>query len=276
MWTGENGKFFPASRLVKIKSCHFFPPTRANKACQGKLVKVKTFSCGRRLTIAQSIAFGAKREDWTQMYLSSQELSLLFEELDEDGDGQVSFDEFLHGLFAAKDSQDAVDGEEWIESVRSEPYESTPYAAHPATPSSRIKVGTWLCLCTWLLGVHVTRCIRDSGMTNPSIAGPQEDEAHCVGVCSKSAWLSIKRWSGWRSALAKIRELTFRALGPSFALTMVMMMKTMVMMMVVMMMVMMVMYDDDGGDGGGWWWWLWWWYVYTVHKLYFNSDLQCS
>ena len=45
----------------------------------------------------------------------------MFEELDEDGDGLVSFDEFLHGLFVAKDIQQS-DLETDLEQHHSTPY----------------------------------------------------------------------------------------------------------------------------------------------------------
>ena len=64
----------------------------------------------------------------------------MFEELDEDGDGQVSFDEFLHGLFVAKDIQQSDVEPEW------EPQHSTPYnQAPPATPNYSSKVSN-LCV----------------------------------------------------------------------------------------------------------------------------------
>ena len=66
-------------------------------------------------------------------------MTLLFEELDEDGDGKVSFDEFLHGLFVAKDSQDAVDGEEWIDPVQADAYHSTPFSQQTG-PRSKVNI----------------------------------------------------------------------------------------------------------------------------------------
>lgn len=58
----------------------------------------------------------------------SQEITLLFEELDEDGDGKVSFDEFLNGLFAAKDHYNS---QEIIEEEIMDVQQSTPYSKPP-------------------------------------------------------------------------------------------------------------------------------------------------
>lgn len=55
-----------------------------------------------------------------------QELALLFEELDDDGDGQVSFNEFLHGLFVAKDIQQSDIEPEWEQKQQSTPYNRAP------------------------------------------------------------------------------------------------------------------------------------------------------
>ncbi|XP_048586861.1 ninein-like protein isoform X5 [Nematostella vectensis] len=67
--------------------------------------------------------------------MNEQELTLLFEELDEDGDGKVSFNEFLHGLFAAKDHyQDTIE-EEFVEMTHSTPAYSQP----PSGNTSRSK-----------------------------------------------------------------------------------------------------------------------------------------
>ncbi|KAL9987729.1 hypothetical protein ACROYT_G002082 [Oculina patagonica] len=60
--------------------------------------------------------------------MNEQELALLFEELDEDGDGQVSFNEFLHGLFAAKDLQQSDIEPEWEQPQQSTPYNQPPPA----------------------------------------------------------------------------------------------------------------------------------------------------
>ena len=67
----------------------------------------------------------------TNLFLASfwfpfQELALLFEELDDDGDGQVSFDEFLHGLFVAKDIQQSDIEPEWEQKQQSTPYNQAP------------------------------------------------------------------------------------------------------------------------------------------------------
>ena len=59
----------------------------------------------------------------------------MFEELDEDGDGRVSFDEFLHGLFVAKDIQQSDVEPEW------EQQHSTPYNQVPTAPNYTSKVG---------------------------------------------------------------------------------------------------------------------------------------
>lgn len=67
----------------------------------------------------------------TNLFLASiwfpfQELALLFEELDDDRDGQVSFDEFLHGLFVAKDIQQSDIEPEWEQKQQSTPYNQAP------------------------------------------------------------------------------------------------------------------------------------------------------
>lgn len=72
--------------------------------------------------------------------LLPQEITLLFEELDEDGDGKVSFDEFLNGLFAAKDHYNS---QEVIEEEFTELQQSTPYSKPPGgglTSTARLKV----------------------------------------------------------------------------------------------------------------------------------------
>ena len=66
-----------------------------------------------------------------------QEIALLFEELDEDDDGKVSFEEFLHGLFVAKDTQEFPEEEPFLQD------HSTPYSqpsTMPRMPSQRQKV----------------------------------------------------------------------------------------------------------------------------------------
>ena len=60
----------------------------------------------------------------------------MFEELDEDGDGQVSFNEFLHGLFAAKDFQQSDIEPEWEQQQQSTPYNQAP----PANFTSKVRV----------------------------------------------------------------------------------------------------------------------------------------
>lgn len=68
-----------------------------------------------------------------------KELNLLFQELDEDDDGKVSFNEFLNGLFAAKDHyQDSIIEEEVMEVQQSTPYSKTPINGF--TSSGRLKV----------------------------------------------------------------------------------------------------------------------------------------
>ena len=69
-----------------------------------------------------------------------QELALLFEELDEDGDGKVSFDEFLHGLFAAKEIQQSDVEPEW-EQQHSTPYNHAPPLTTP-NYTSKVRVGS--------------------------------------------------------------------------------------------------------------------------------------
>lgn len=61
-----------------------------------------------------------------RIWFPFQELALLFEELDDDGDGQVSFDEFLHGLFVAKDIQQSDIEPEWEQKQQSTPYNRAP------------------------------------------------------------------------------------------------------------------------------------------------------
>ena len=61
-----------------------------------------------------------------RIWFPFQELALLFEELDDDGDGQVSFDEFLHGLFVAKDIQQSDIEPEWEQKQQSTPYNQAP------------------------------------------------------------------------------------------------------------------------------------------------------
>jgi len=74
---------------------------------------------------------------WLFEYLELfQELALLFEELDEDGDGHVSFNEFLHGLFAAKDFQQSDIEPEWEQQQHSTPYNQ----ATPANFTSKVRV----------------------------------------------------------------------------------------------------------------------------------------
>lgn len=69
-------------------------------------------------------------------FLLFQELALLFEELDEDGDGQVSFNEFLHGLFAAKDFQQSDIEPEWEQQQQSTPYNQAP----PTNFTTKVRV----------------------------------------------------------------------------------------------------------------------------------------
>ncbi|XP_031558553.1 ninein-like protein [Actinia tenebrosa] len=70
--------------------------------------------------------------------MNEQELTLLFQELDEDDDGKVSFDEFLNGLFAAKDHyQDSIIEEEVMDVQQSTPY-SKPHVNGLAS-SGRLK-----------------------------------------------------------------------------------------------------------------------------------------
>lgn len=74
------------------------------------------------------------------MIYISQEITLLFEELDEDHDGKVSFDEFLNGLFAAKDHYNS---QEIIEEEFTELQQSTPFSKPPVgglTSTGRLKV----------------------------------------------------------------------------------------------------------------------------------------
>lgn len=64
---------------------------------------------------------------------------MLFQELDEDDDGKVSFNEFLNGLFAAKDHyQDSIIEEEVVEVQQSTPYSKQP--VNGLASSGRLKV----------------------------------------------------------------------------------------------------------------------------------------
>ena len=84
------------------------------------------------------------------MFCYLKELDLLFQELDEDNDGKVSFKEFLNGLFAAKDHyQDSIIEEEVMDVQQSTPY-SKP-SVNGFASSGRLKVWSWgFQLLPWL------------------------------------------------------------------------------------------------------------------------------
>ena len=84
-----------------------------------------------KMTYTHEMHYSLPLLKMTNLFLASiwfpfQELALLFEELDDDGDGQVSFDEFLHGLFVAKDIQQSDIEPEWEQKQQSTPYNQAP------------------------------------------------------------------------------------------------------------------------------------------------------
>lgn len=106
----------------------------------------------------------------TNLFLASfwfpfQELALLFEELDDDRDGQVSFDEFLHGLFVAKDIQQSDIEPEWEQKQHSTPYNQAPAedfttkvrnsSVHRNFLEWRLRIAFFCCffLCEWRIAI---------------------------------------------------------------------------------------------------------------------------
>ena len=99
-----------------------------------------------------------------------QELELLFKELDQNNDGLVSFDEFLHGLFLASkqqpqkgDSQDAalVEGPLLMGGQNNMVADSTLQVANLQTTASSSKPGRRVgCFITGIFCHHPTACHR--------------------------------------------------------------------------------------------------------------------
>lgn len=118
-----------------------------------------------KMTYTHEMHYSLPLLKMTNLFLASiwfpfQELALLFEELDDDGDGQVSFDEFLHGLFVAKDIQQSDIEPEWEQKQQSTPYNQTPaedfttkvrnYSVHRNFLEWRCRIAFLCCFFMWM------------------------------------------------------------------------------------------------------------------------------
>lgn len=105
-----------------------------------------------------------------------QELALLFEELDEDGDGQVSFNEFLHGLFAAKDLQQSDVEPEWEQPQQSTPYNQAPSANFTAKVRVCMQYSVYLHqMITFPFTIHPSLYLRPNYLSNAFVVVPSDD-----------------------------------------------------------------------------------------------------